>query len=244
MTTWENTDSINESENLTVTSDAAFERVTNDFKMEEETAWWYLKQNTAWLVQEIPNISFLDIADTMLENKKTLHNRNNWNVVVWKKGKSIEVIPQWYWEIYLSSAITVSWSKDFVPLTWSAQATDEEDCLEIVMNNSWESYAKVKREWYYVMKYNGSIHNTTVTNNASNKLKHWFSVRREAFQTITVLNELTVSMWYTYYASISNELVSYCMVWDKIWVHINRSSGSVDIEQMSFYVKYLFDIKN
>lgn len=93
MTTWENTDSINESENLIVTSDAAFERVTNDFKMEEERDVGSLKQNTAWLVDEIPNISLLDIWDTFLETKKTLADKAWYVLVVWTNGKSIEAVP-------------------------------------------------------------------------------------------------------------------------------------------------------
>lgn len=91
MTTWESTDNM---ENMTITSDAAYERVTSDEHFEEEKDWGFLKQNTSWLVQEIPNISFLDIADTMLESKKTLYNRKNWNIVVGKAGRSIEAQPQ------------------------------------------------------------------------------------------------------------------------------------------------------
>lgn len=91
MTTWENTDKI---DNLTVTSDAAYERVTSDEHFEDERDWGFLKQNTSWLVQEIPNISFLDIADTMLESQKTLYNRKNWNIVVGKAWRSIEAQPQ------------------------------------------------------------------------------------------------------------------------------------------------------
>lgn len=93
MTTWENTDSINESENLIVTSDAAFERVTNDMEMEEERDVGSLKQNTAWLVDEIPNISFLDIADVFLKSKKTLADKAGYVLIVWADGKSIEAVP-------------------------------------------------------------------------------------------------------------------------------------------------------
>lgn len=94
MTTWESTDNVEVMDNVTVTSDAAYERVTSDEHFEEERNWGYLQQNTSWLVQEIPNISFLDIADTMLESKKTLYNRKNWNIVIWKAWRSIEAQPQ------------------------------------------------------------------------------------------------------------------------------------------------------
>lgn len=86
-TQWENT------ENLIVTSDAMFERVTNNEKMEEEERVGSLRQNTAWLVDEIPNISFLDIWDTFLETKKTLANKAWYILVVWQNGKSIEAVP-------------------------------------------------------------------------------------------------------------------------------------------------------
>ena len=78
MTTWESTDNVEVMDNVTITSDAAYERVTSDEHFEEEKNWWYLQQNTSWLVQEIPNIAFIDIADTMLESKKTLYDRENW----------------------------------------------------------------------------------------------------------------------------------------------------------------------
>ena len=91
MTTWESIDNM---ENVTITSDEAFERVTSDEHFEEEKNWGYLQQNTSWLVQEIPNIAFIDIADTMLESKKTLYNRKNWVLRVWKEWKSIEAQPQ------------------------------------------------------------------------------------------------------------------------------------------------------
>ena len=91
MTTWENIDST---DNVTVTSDEAFERVTSDIK-DEYTEWdGSLRQNTAWLVDEIPNISFLDVSDTLLESNKTLHGKENWIVRVWLNAKSIETQPQ------------------------------------------------------------------------------------------------------------------------------------------------------
>ena len=92
MTTWESTDNEN-MENVTVTSDAAFERVTSDEHFEDEKGEGFLKQNTSWLVQEVPNISFLDIADTFLETKKTLSDKAGYVLVVWQNGKSIEAVP-------------------------------------------------------------------------------------------------------------------------------------------------------
>lgn len=94
MTTWESIDNeIERVDNLTVTSDAAYERVTNDLKMEDTRDDGSLKQNTAWLVDEIPNISFIDIADVFLESKKTLADKAGYVLIVWTDGKSIEAVP-------------------------------------------------------------------------------------------------------------------------------------------------------
>ena len=97
MTESENIDKIDNAENITVTSDGAFERVISDMKIEEWQDKWYLQQNTAWLVQEIPNISFLDISDTLLESHKTLYGKENWILRVWINAKSIETQPQDIW---------------------------------------------------------------------------------------------------------------------------------------------------
>lgn len=93
MTTWENTDKTDSLENVTVTSDEAFERVTNDLKMEDTRDDGSLKQNTVWLVDEIPNISFIDIADVFLKSKKTLAYKAWYVLIVWTDGKSIEAVP-------------------------------------------------------------------------------------------------------------------------------------------------------
>lgn len=149
MTTWENTDSINESENLTVTSDAAFERVTNDFKIEEENDWWFLKQNTAWLVQEVPNISFLDIADTMLESKKTFHKRENRVLRIGNAGKSVEAQPQDTVTLKLTDnyVVSLSWAvvfDDWVSsLNFTVCRIDEDNPYKI----------KILQTWYYRISY-------------------------------------------------------------------------------------------
>lgn len=90
MTTWENIDSL---DNVIVTSDEAFERVTSDIKDERIENDGSLKQNTAWLVDEIPNISFIDIADVFLKSKKTLADKAWYVLIVWTDGKSIEAVP-------------------------------------------------------------------------------------------------------------------------------------------------------
>lgn len=121
MTTWESIDNV-DMENVTVTSDAAYERVTSDEGFIDEWEKWYLRQNTAWLIQEIPNISFLDIADTMLESQKTLYNRENWVLRVGKAGKSIEVQPQdtmTVWQNSDKTYIVSPWYTDnYIEFDW------------------------------------------------------------------------------------------------------------------------------
>lgn len=147
MTELENTDSL---ENVTVTSDAAFERVTSDIKMEEWEDWWYLRQNTAWLVQEIPNISILDISDFLIENKKTLYDRQNWNIVVGKAGRSVEAQPQDTVTLKLTSDFTISlfpWAVRFddwvSSLNYTVCKIDDDDPYKI----------KILKDWYYRISY-------------------------------------------------------------------------------------------
>lgn len=148
MTTWENIDRVIE-ENVTVTSDEAYERITSDLKLEDERDWWYLKQNTAWLVQEIPNISFLDIWDTLLESKKTLYGRNNWNVVVWNAGKSIEVVPQDFIRLKFTNEITniANSDIDFDTITESSNKTTME------RDQNYPYRIHINKTWYYRISY-------------------------------------------------------------------------------------------
>lgn len=147
MTELENTDSLS-TENVTVTSDSAFERVTSDIKMEEWEDWWYLKQNTAWLVQEIPNISILDISDFLIENKKTLYDRQNWNIVVGKAGRSIEAQPQdvavltYTWEFFEPTS-----DDEIVPF----DDIDTSSNLTI-FSISWNK-AEILEDWIYRISY-------------------------------------------------------------------------------------------
>lgn len=236
MTTWENTDSINESENLTVTSDAAFERVTNDFKMEEENDWWFLKQNTAWLVQEIPNISFLDVADTMLESKKTFHKRENRVLRIGNAGKSVEAQPQDFCFLYGSSpSVDRTWEVRMIPINSSSIVPDNAWCFIVVSDSTW-TYVEIKQSWYYSMKYNGTIHSNTVTQDANNTLAHGFDI----YPDLTIYALQISSSWYRYYESISNEAIHYFDEWDRVWVYIERN-WTWQIQSMTFQLNYLFN---
>ena len=149
MTTWESIDN----ENLTVTSDAAFERVTSDEHFEDERNWGYLQQNTSWLVQEIPNIAFLDIADTMLESQKTLYNRKNWNIVVGKAGMSIEAQPQDLARLVSSKTRYTATSNDYTVPFNDIEIPSGEDELNIktfAFENNW---VKVLIPWVYRISY-------------------------------------------------------------------------------------------
>ena len=152
MTESENIDSTQSTENVTVTSDGAFERVTSDVKMEEWGDWWFLKQNTAWLVQEIPNISFLDVSDTLLESNKTLHGKKNWILRVWLNAKSIETQPQDICRLtYTWTAYDVQSYDDIMPF----------DEIETVTNESVFSISNhrciISEAWIYRISYWWSI---------------------------------------------------------------------------------------
>lgn len=229
-TQWEST------ENLIVTSDAMFERVTNNERMEEEERVGSLRQNTAWLVDEIPNISFLDISDTMLESKKTFHNRENRVLRIGNAGKSVEAQPQDFCFLYGSSrSVDRSWEVAMIPINSSSIVPDNAWCF-VVVSDATSTYVEIKQSWYYSMKYNWTIHSTTVTQNANNFLEHWFFI----YPDLTVYCAQIVSSWYRYYESISNEAIHYFDEWDRIWVYINRN-WTWQIYAMTFQVNYLFN---
>lgn len=148
MTTWESIDNV-DMENVTVTSDVAFERVTSDEHFEEEKDGWYLQQNTSWLVQEIPNIAFIDIADTMLESKKTLYDRENWVIRVWKEWKSIEAQPQDTMLLSLAYPQTYSSPNHIVPFDNILSSQNFTTCRPD------NTYAKIDilETWYYTISY-------------------------------------------------------------------------------------------
>lgn len=152
MTTWENTDSpeTKELDNIIVTSDEVFERVSSNEKMIDEWESWYLKQNTAWLVQEIPNISFLDIADTMLESKKTFYNRENWILRVWTKGRSVEAQPQDTVTMRLENNVTLSSFPAPIHFDYSVSSLHNTVC-EIDPDSAYK--IKILETWYYRISY-------------------------------------------------------------------------------------------
>ena len=149
MTTWESTDN----ENLIVTSDVAYERVTSDEHFEEERNWWYLQQNTSWLVQEIPNISFLDTADTMLESKKTLYNRKNWNIVVGKAGMSVEAQPQDLARLVSSEYIHTWTTNSYVIPFNDIEIPSWEDEINIKTFSFENNGVKILIPWVYRVSY-------------------------------------------------------------------------------------------
>ena len=240
MTESENIDSTQSTENVTVTSDAAFERVTSDIKMEEWEDSWFLKQNTAWLVQEVPNISILDISDFLIENKKTLYDRQNWNVVIWKAGRSIEAQPQDFCFIYwVDHDTNYSWEQHWIPITSSSLMPKNSICFEI-KNVWWVTYVEIKEPWYYELEYEWTIHSSTVTNWANNYLEHWFWIMPD----MTAYNTQISSIWYRYYDTIHNKVIRYCDVWDQIWIYLNRTTWTYQIYNIYFEVKYLFNSIN
>lgn len=216
MTTWENTDSINESENLTVTSDAAFERVTNDFKMEDERDVGSLKQNTAWLVDEIPNISILDVSDFLIENKKTLYDRQNWNVVIGKAGRSIEAQPQdiWIYKDVVHELNVWLWEAKFSTYVWWSNNT----CFDPNSTLPWLWAFIIKEKWIYRVSYSFTMSDIS----SSATLIMWFIMRLESWWTLHTINEQFYwngiwwqPIWISYYSASWDTHIEF-NEWDRI----------------------------
>lgn len=169
MTTWESTDKI---DNVTITSDAAYERVMSDEHFEDERDWGFLKQNTSWLVQEIPNIAFIDIADTMLESKKTLYQRENWILRVWKEWKSIEVQPQDTVSLRMVADydITQTW-EHYIEFDDSISTLNYTVCRPY---DQWNIYhTEILQTWFFSISYWWEIKTNSATELRISLIKTW-----------------------------------------------------------------------
>lgn len=217
MTTWESTDKIEKIDNVTVTSDAAFERVTSDEHFEDERDWSFLKQNTSWLVQEIPNISFLDIADTMLESKKTLYERENWILRVGKAGRSIEVQPQ--------DTVSLIMNADYdISQTWEhlVEFDDKISTLNFTVcapQSTWNVYhAEILQTGYYTISYGWNV-----KTNSATKLKMFVSNSNSANPIAEDRYENTylpsILSWWKYVPNV------YLEQWDVIDLRIDCDSA-------------------
>lgn len=217
MTTWESIDN----ENLTVTSDAAFERVTSDESFTDEKNWGYLQQNTSWLVQEIPNIAFLDIADTMLESQKTLYNRENWVLRVGKAGRSIEAQPQdtlllkldsdatyiispWYTDNY------VDFDSNISSLNYTTVKPDKTRLANIYTFDVLET-------WYYNLSYGWTLEPNSAT---------WFRVTVAAFDAWIIARDYykdsslpEILSWWKQIPNI------YLEKWDSVYMKIEANDA-------------------
>lgn len=217
----ENIDSIETWENVTVTNDAAFERVTSDIKMEGWEDWWYLRQNTAWLVQEIPNISFLDIADTLLESNKTLFWKENWILRVWVNAKSIETQPQdtlllrldddaiyinspWYTDTYIEFDSNIS------SLNYTTCKPDKTRLANIYTFDILET-------WYYTISYWWTLEPNSAT---------WFDLTVQSFDTGTIARDkykdASLPEILSWWKSISN---IYLEKWDSVFMYIQANDA-------------------
>lgn len=166
MTTWESIDNVN-MENVTVTSDEAFERVTSDESFTDEKESWYLQQNTSWLVQEVPNIAFIDIADTMLESKKTLYDRENWILRVGKAGRSIEAQPQDTISFSLDedkTYIVSPWVTDnYIEFDSSMSSWNYTTCKPDKIHLANIYTFDILEEWYFTISYGWTLEPNSAT---------------------------------------------------------------------------------
>lgn len=214
MTTWESTDNM---ENITITSDAAYERVTSDEHFEDEKNWWYLQQNTAWLVQEIPNISFLDVSDTMLESQKTLYDRENWVLRVGKAGRSIEAQPQDTILLRLDSDQSYwPYTDAWIPFDSDVSSLNYTTCKpdNTYMFNWYK--VKILQTWYYNISYWWTLNVwTSEVVRVSVESNSW-RITYDYFRW-TNLPEI-LSWWKTIPNIKLNE-------WDIVWMKIYLSDG-------------------
>ncbi len=123
-------------------------------------------------MQEIPNISFLDIADTMLESNKTFYNRENWILRVWKEWRSIEVQPQDTIRLTLNSDYDISetWLH-YIQFDKSVSSLNYTTCEA---EKSWNVYeVNIKETWYYTIAYWWEIQTNWATNFNISVSRNW-----------------------------------------------------------------------
>lgn len=225
MTTWESIDNV-DMENVTVTSDEAFERVTSDEGFIDEWEKWFLKQNTSWLVQEIPNISFLDIADTMLESKKTLYNKKNWNIVVWSAWKSVEAVPQDFANLRLWWDQSVSWPSTIHFDTWNI--TDDSEVMEY---DDVHYRIKILKSWYYRISYWWTVDIWTATELLIAVMQNTDDI---VWDNLRWISGTILSWWKTVSVSLNE--------WDLIAMAIAANSSISVLEKYTYLeLKYVWE---
>lgn len=114
----------------------------------EET---YTDENTPWLERPVDNISMFDIADFSIEGKKTYFHRNNWNVVVWAKGKSIEMIPTDIIVKNLNWDESRSWSWVQAYSDFDFSPTISSQYVSAIENSG--NKVIIKRDWIYKVSF-------------------------------------------------------------------------------------------
>lgn len=219
MTTWESIDNEN-MENVTVTSDAAFERVTSDEHFEDERGEGFLKQNTSWLVQEVPNIWFLDIADTMLESKKTLYNRKNWNIVIGTAGRSIEAQPQDLARLVSDSYMHIGTTNDYVIPFDDIEIPSWEDEINIKTFSFENNWVKVLIPWVYRISYWWQINPWNTTSFSVGLYRNNGYVTSDNYDNVNWFWSL-VSWWRS--VSIS------CDAWDVLTLNVYSQWDNPDV---------------
>ena len=237
MTTWESTDNVEVMDDITITSDAAYERVTSDEHFEDERDWGFLKQNTSWLVQEIPNIAFIDIADTMLESKKTLYDRENWILRVWEKGRSIEVQPQDTVTLLMNADYNISQSwEHYIEFDKSISSLNCTVCTPQQTGNLF--HVDILQTWYYIISYWWEVKSNSASNLRITIKKSWANpwIIISDWHKDTQLPE--IMSWWKYLPNV------YLEKWDVVDMYILCDSSvtinkdtylSIQFQQYSWY---------
>lgn len=220
MTTWESIDNVERTDNLTVTSDAAFERVSSNEHFEDERGEWFLKQNTSWLVQEVPNIWFLDIADTMLESKKTLYNRKNWNIVIGTAGRSIEAQPQDLARLVSDSYMHAGTTNDYVIPFDDIEIPSWEDEVNVRTFSFENNWVEVLIPWVYRISYWWQINPWDTTNFSVGLYRNGTYVTSDDYENVNGFWSL-MSWWRS--ISIS------CDEWDVLTLNVYSRWDNPDV---------------
>lgn len=198
MTQYANIDNKNFFDTIDTSDWYQIERVGNSSSLDDkwrETSDEWIKQNTAWLVNEIPNMSFLDIWDTLLEDKKTLHNRRWAHLVVWKASKSIELeyrnkFKLWFEPNYVSDVDNLVHRDIESPyVTWLWDYTEDPS----LYTEYWPLACIIEEDWRYEI-----IHKEEIQPQAdTDTVVCYVDIYRKVNDTYQILNKwwYAVSWW-------------------------------------------------
>lgn len=185
----------------------------------------WIWQNTSWLVQDIPNISFLDIWDTLIESKKTTYNRRWAKLIIWMASKSVELLYmnkcQIRFEPWYASDIENRISVDALwPYVDSVLSSQEYAQIQQIY---WPLAVYIKEDWVYKVTHKEEI----VLQSTQDTVDCYVDVcRKDVNDTYQIYKKIAVSRWewkwtLTWTTSWTEPSWS-CSVSFKLWQLIQR----------------------